>query len=254
MLGRDRVSEPGGGASPAAACSEVRVLGSFQVLGGVPPAPMPACTGTPAQALKVLSVYRAVHAEELIEILWPECEAQRGRVRLRNVLARMRHAVGPVVHRESEVLLLDPAVQVDAVRFEADARAALRSSADDDVLRIGVDALEAYAGPLLPFDRYADWTVEPRERLRRRYLELLDRLAHVLARGGDHEHAIELLLTAIDEEPEADDRYMTAARLLLVVGRPGRALLVLRRLRDNAARWRLPLPPGLDELEAEIIS
>jgi DNA-binding SARP family transcriptional activator len=255
MAGALSVVEADGRSLHGARCSELRVLGGFEALGGGVSADALLRAGAAAQALKVLAVYRAVHVETIIEILWPDGGSDRGRVRLRNVLTRVRHAVGPVLTRDGDVLTLDPSVEVDAVLFEADARTALRTPLDaPQLLVVGSAALERYAGPLLPFDRYADWTGEPRERLRRRYLEVLDRMAAAHARSGGAEQAIALLLTAIDEEPEAEDRYLAAARLLLAVGRRGRALLLLRRLRDSAARWQLPLPAEVDELEREILA
>ena len=60
-------------------------------------------------------------------------------------------------------------MHVDVERFEDAAGEALRQ-ADE---RACATAAELYRGELLPEDRFAPWTEEPRERLRLRYVQVL---------------------------------------------------------------------------------
>jgi DNA-binding SARP family transcriptional activator len=238
--------------SGAPAVARLSLLGGFRLCGDAGDrTPRP---GMAAQALKVLGVHGAIHVEELVELLWPGDEPERGRVRLRNVLTRVRQHVGPLVLRTGDVLSLDERVEVDATRFETEARMALGRPWDDPrAIELGRRALSRYGGELLPFDRYAEWTREPRDRLRRRWLDLVDRLAMAAEARGDRERAVELLLLGIEEEPEVDDRYLAAARILLEVGRPGRALVLLRRLREAARHLHLVLPADVEILERRLL-
>ena len=97
----------------------VRVLGGFEVRHGgriVTPPP-----GRNADALKIIASARSrVAVDELIEHLWPDADEESGRVRLRNVLARIGAACGTIVVRDGDGLRMAAGVTVDAVVFEED--------------------------------------------------------------------------------------------------------------------------------------
>jgi DNA-binding SARP family transcriptional activator len=84
-----------------------------------------------------------------------------------------------VVKRGVLVLWPDARVETDVERFEAAAQWAV-DGGDEALCRAAADL---YRGDLLRDDRYESWLVEPRGRLRRRYLDVLragalwDRLA-----------------------------------------------------------------------------
>jgi DNA-binding SARP family transcriptional activator len=160
---------------------------------------------------------------------------------LRNLLNRLRTSCGDLVERVGETLVLGPG-EVDAEGFERAAAAALAGSADE---RPGLarTALARYKGDLLPGERYEPWATAPRERLRRRYLELLDLLAEDAVERGDVDEAIRLLDQAQEAEPLDEDRYMRAAELLLFQGRRGSAQSLVERA--SAVREQL----GLGESE-----
>ena len=99
-----------------------------------------------------------------------------GRRRLRNLLNRVRATCGELVARDGEALVLAPDADVDARGFE-DAAAAVGWRRTGERAGLARAALARYEGELLPADRYEAWASAPRERLRRRYLDLLDLLA-----------------------------------------------------------------------------
>jgi DNA-binding SARP family transcriptional activator len=103
-------------------------------------------------------------------------------------------------------------------------------------------ATDRYPGDLLPDDRYEPWAAEPRERLRLRYLELLDLLAAQAEASGEADEAARLLQRAIGSEPYDEERYLRLATLLAGQGRSGSARAVLRRAR--AALAELDLVPS----------
>jgi DNA-binding SARP family transcriptional activator len=134
-------------------------------------------------------------------------------------------------------VLLDPAVTVDADRFESAARAALTTTPDDHALEHTVAASLQYAGDLLPGDPYADWVVFRREQLRMRYLALCDRGADLAVAQGLTDLAVDLLEAAMRHDRYDDQRADRAAEILSAAGRHPAA----RLMRDRAAQVRRTL-------------
>jgi DNA-binding SARP family transcriptional activator/ATP/maltotriose-dependent transcriptional regulator MalT len=224
---------------------EIRLLGGFSVTADG--ATLDVAPGRSSDLVKMLALTDApLPTDEVIETLWPEVDPATGRSRLRNLLNRLRGMVGGLVVRDGETLALAPGVAVDARDFDAEARSALAATGAD---RLGVarSALARYSGELLPADRYADWTAAPRERLRRRYLEVLDVLAADAEERGDLDEAIRRLGEAIESEPLDEPRYVRAATLCLAQGRRGSAGAFVERA--TAVLDDLGLPRSA-ELEA----
>jgi DNA-binding SARP family transcriptional activator len=232
-----------------ASTAEVTLLGGFRVVvpgrGDVTPG------GVLAQMVKLLGVHGALHVEQLIELLWPDCDPETGRTRLRNVLCRLRRSCGDIVARDGERIVFVSEVSVDATLFAVESQAVMNLEGAQRHA-MARTAVSRYRGDLLPFDLYADWAVVPRERLRRRYLGLLDLLAEDAVMRGDRREAVTWFERGIDVEPDDEDRYLAAARQLVDDGHRGRAVLMLRRARAASARLDLPPSAGLCALEAEI--
>lgn len=228
-------------AAVPAAGLELRLLGDFTVLRGGAPAVVP--PGTGAQALKYVALNggRAT-TDELVEALWPDAEPGKGRARLRNVLTRLRRD-GELLVRSGDSVVLPPGATVDVALFHAEADLAL-GAARPDAEQLARRAVDRYAGELLPGDRYQDWTSGPRERLRSRHLQLLDRLAAEAGARGEVDAALTWLERAVDVEPYDEDRYVAMASLLLRSGRPGPTLRVARRA--QAMLDRLGLEPSAE--------
>jgi DNA-binding SARP family transcriptional activator/ATP/maltotriose-dependent transcriptional regulator MalT len=242
----------GAGSRAAASASEdarsyvVTLLGGFGVAANGRPLEPPA--GRSSTLVKLLALAdQPLAAEEVIEVLWPDGVTEStGRQRLRNLLNRLRASCGELVRRDGETLVLGPS-EVDARGFEQDAAAAAASPSEE---RPGLarTALARYKGDLLPGDRYEAWATAPRERLRRRHLELLDLLAEDAVDRGDVDGAIRLLDQAQAAEPLDEDRYVRAAELLLFQGRRGSARALVERATDVRAELGLDESPRLVRL------
>ncbi len=138
-----------------------------------------------ADVLKLLALAPShrMHRAQVMEALWPESDPQASGTNLRKALHFARLATGDeqAIVNERGVLVLwpDARVETDVERFEAAAQRALDGE-DEAFCRAAADL---YRGDLLPDDRYESWLVEPRGRLRGRYLDVLragalwDRLA-----------------------------------------------------------------------------
>lgn len=131
----------------------------------------------PARAVKYLAlVGHPVHFESLSDVLWPDIEAAVARVRLRNVIARVRSSCGPLIERHGDLIGLSRFVDVDLWRFNRGAIDALMAvPAAAEVARDAARrALRIYAGELLPGDIYADWAQPTRVHVRRLAEALVD--------------------------------------------------------------------------------
>ena len=144
--------------------------------------------------------------------------------------------------RDGRGAVLGPA-EVDARGFERGAAGGARGRPSRSARAWRATALARYTGELLPGDRYEPWATAPRERLQRRYLELLDLLADDAVERGDVDEAIRLLDQAQAAEPLDEERYLRAAELLLFQGRRGSAQALVERA--TAVREQL----GLGESE-----
>ncbi len=165
---------------------EIALLGGFRVSVGGVAVPDDAWGRRSAAALvKLLALapQRRMHREQVIDALWPGLGVADAGPRLHKAAHFARRAVGEqtsgvVLRGEIVVLLPEDDVGIDAVRFEADARAALEHGDADAAAAVA----SAYGRTLLPDDPYEPWVEDARERLRILRVDLL-RLAGSV--GGD---------------------------------------------------------------------
>jgi DNA-binding SARP family transcriptional activator len=124
----------------------------------------------------LLALRRAVHVEELTDVLWPDAPPDVARRRLRNVLTRVRQAAGPILLRQGERIELAAEVVVDHHVLETQARQALATPAGPERVAALEAALALDQGPLLPELIYEDWAQLARSRAEVRHEELAEAL------------------------------------------------------------------------------
>jgi DNA-binding SARP family transcriptional activator len=180
--------------------------------------------------------------DEVVELLWRDLPPDGGRARLRNLLNRLRQTSGGLIVRDGEVLRLARGVDVDVRRFDAAARRALSAVAAGDVSgpALARAALAMHEGPLLSDSPYEPWAAAPRERNRRRLLELIDVLAAHDRDEGRLDEAVRLLERAIELDAYDEERYVVAAEIRTTQGRHGAALALLRRAHQVVDELGLP--------------
>ncbi|HTV11006.1 MAG TPA: BTAD domain-containing putative transcriptional regulator [Acidimicrobiales bacterium] len=227
----------------------VSVLGRFEV--AVAGRPIKLGSGQGVLLLKYLAVCPApVHAEQAIDMLWPEASSTTGRHRLRTVLNRLRTVAGEVVVRDGDTLSISRAVRVDLHDFLREAERARATARTDLAMAAAIarGAMAGYRGEVLPEDRYADWAEMPRLHAQSVMLELLDLCANEAERRGDLDSLRRTLEKAIDLAPYDDTRYIKGAAALLQQGRRGEALSIVNRARSALAQLGLEPPRSLLEL------
>lgn len=183
-----------------------------------------------ADVVKLLALApgHRMHRGQIMEALWPESDPEGSGANLRKAVHFARLAIGDehAIVNERGVLVLGPgaSVESDVERFEAAAQRAL-DVGDRAMCRAAVDL---YRGELLPDDVYESWSVEPRARQRRRYLEVL--------RAG-------ALWDRLAEEDPTDERAARALmRAHLEAGERREAIRSFERLRE-ALRDHLGVGP-----------
>jgi DNA-binding SARP family transcriptional activator len=224
---------------------------SLQVLGGfgatsdgrvcTPP------SGHPATLVKFLAVMGPQTVDAALDLLWPDTDAQSGRARFRNLLNRLKDRSGPLVTRAGDIVQLHPRVSTDVAAFESQAARALMAG---PLERIGLarHALALYSGPLLPGDVYEDWTAGPRERLKRRFLTLVDVVADDAMARDEFDEAARLIDIGIAAEPHDEGRYVRLCAVLEAQGRMNAAREAARRAAFTMAEVGGLTQPSLVQL------
>jgi DNA-binding SARP family transcriptional activator len=211
---------------------EIHLLGGFRVVVdgiAVPDDAWRHRRGADLVKQLALAPGHRLHREQVMDTLWPDLPVEAAAANLRKATHFARRALGweGSIGIDAEMLALVPGAELhsDVERFEDAAGEALRQ-ADE---RACATAAELYRGELLPEDRYAPWSEEPRARLRLRYLQ-------VLKAGRMWERVLEI--DAADE-----DAHRSLMEAALQRGDRGAAIRQFERLRQ---RLRADLGVGPD--------
>jgi DNA-binding SARP family transcriptional activator len=192
--------------------------------------------------LLALAPYQRMHRERMMELLWPDLEAEAATNNLHRTLHSARRTLEPkasaagsrYLRLRGDQLELCPegSLWVDAEAFE-EAAAAARRARDPAAYRAAVDL---YAGELLPGDRYEAWAEDRRQGLRLTYLSLLLKMAGLHEEREDYEPAIEALGRVVAEEPAHEAAHAGLMRLYALSGRRDEALKQYERLGEDLRR------------------
>ncbi len=194
----------------------VRLFGTPSVAGADgSPVELPA--GMPGELVRRLALHeQGLAVDAVLEAFFPDASPAVARQRLRQVLTRLRTAVGEAVVRDGDTLRLVPA-WVDAREFLAIAER-VRGASGARAVQLAYAALALCRAPLLPSDPYAAWAEEARAKVRDRHLELLDLVAGDAVARGSHREALTALEAALAEDPDDETRRTAAAEQLLALG------------------------------------
>jgi DNA-binding SARP family transcriptional activator len=129
-----------------------------------------------AALIKYLAIQKRLVKDQAIDLFWPESDFDSGSNNLYRTLHDLRQTVNKslgedtsdlLLKFEDSVLSLNESVWVDALEFER-LCSALTKNRDVRIASLE-EALALYKGDLLPDDLYAEWTLTPRESLRREH-------------------------------------------------------------------------------------
>ncbi len=163
----------------------------------------------------------SMHRDALLDLLWPELEADAAVRNLRVTLHALRRAMDGQADSKSSMQYvltrgdtyeLNPVVQVwvdtqvFARTFEA-ATSMRRRGRLDDAINAYEAAERLYRDDYLLDDLYAEWTFVTREQLKDQYLLVLTRLAEAVLSVHDFERCIEYCHKILSKDASREDAY-----------------------------------------------
>lgn len=182
-------------------------------------------------------------------VFWPEVTRDQLRGRFRTALYQLRQALGGTEWvryqggRYGFNRDLDYWLDVEAFGSDLDA-AGERPDATGPLQR----AVELYRGDLLEGDAPGRWASPHRDRLRRRYIEALMKLAELRSDRGSVDSAIELYRRVIDCDELHEEAHRALARSRARAGDRAGALRHLDTLASTLQR-ELDMEPSAETLE-----
>jgi predicted ATPase/DNA-binding SARP family transcriptional activator len=211
------------------------LLGRFRVERNGAPIPETAWSRPRAKRLlKLLALQpgRQLHKEQAMEWLWPDLELTSARDNLYRTLHLLRRALEPELQRAAdsrylslseEMLELGPAegVWIDAVSFESLVATARTAHHPVPLLQ---EAMALYGGDLLPEDIYEEWTIAPRERLQRAYVEALLHLGVAHRQTGRYDEALATFRQILNRDPADEPAHRELMLTYTLAGRRHEAL------------------------------
>ena len=190
----------------------IHCFGGFSIAIHGRPVDLTAIKPRARAVLRLLAIHvgNPVHREVLQAAFWPDADADTGARNLHVAVSSLRSSLEPGVGRGGSSLLLRegdayrlaflPEADVDLVQFSkalALGRVGRLRGEPDAAIGHFRQALDLYAGELLPEDGPAEWVIEPRERFRASALEAAQGLAELLLQRGDPEAAANACATGL---------------------------------------------------------
>lgn len=239
----------------------IHALGQFSVQRDGVPLPVEGKgQRKPLELLRVLVAHNAISAatgmqtEALIDLLWPDLQAEAPKASFDMTLLRLRKLLqvdGALPLAEGRLWLEPRLVWTDVAAFEHDCQLLqqlLETPGSDLALSHAARRLRLHQGHrLFGHSAIEPWSIGPRERLSRR-------LTQAVAAYGTHLEAQGAWIAAVSlyEQGLADDPFNEAGtrglmRCHLALGQPAAAMRAFQRCRELLAS-QLKVPPAVDTL------
>ena len=160
--------------------------------------------------------------------IWPDEPGERVRVRVRNILLRLRRAAGDVVVRSGSGVCLAPGVTCDLLDLSRLAAEALELAGADPISagRTARDAIEVGDGSVFADFEYEEWAIRSRRAAERQLIGLLDLLSLQADVSGDLPLSQSLAERALHLDRFTDSGYVRLAELLSLQNRDADAVVV----------------------------
>jgi len=190
--------------------------------------PLPTSRKTPRRLLEVLKAIVAfggnnVPVSRILDVLWPDAEGDAAYRALISAVARLRKILGRVetiVFQDSRLTLNTAMVWVDSAAFDM---LALESSREvetaGDRRQFFDQATRMYRGSFLAEETDLAWVEPPRERLRAKYVRLIETAVQSARACSDWDQAVAYAEHAIETEPLSEPLYRLLMTTLRHAGR-----------------------------------
>lgn len=182
---------------------------------------------------KVLALLKAIIAyggknvpqQKVLDALWPDDEADDAHMALTAALRRLRSLLvypEAIVHAGKELSIDDTLCWIDVWAFER----ALQNIPD-----AGGAAATLYRGGFLATENEIAWAVPMRERLRSRFIRIVETTGRRLEQDGGFDEALERYRSGLQADDLVEAFYAGQMRCHLALDRPAEALGTYRRMR-----------------------
>jgi LuxR family maltose regulon positive regulatory protein len=231
-------------------------LGRFELL--LDDQPLAFLHKTPRKPLALLKALIAMGGVEvpehkLIDALWPGDEGDAARKAYNITLHRLRGLLGDnaaLVVEGGRVGLNAQLCWLDVWELErllASASEHLPHGDQSGFVSEGERAAALYRGGFLPSDTDLDWTVSLRERLRGRFVQLVEGVGKRLEASAAREQAIDWYLRGLQADDLTESFYQGLMRCYQQTGQRAEALSVFRRMRQTLSVTLGIAPSGQSE-------
>ena len=176
---------------------------------------------------------RNVPEERLMDALWPGEEADAARKSLDITVLRLRKLLcsNDAIIVSDELISLNPQkCWTDVWAFEQWVEQAAEAGRG---LAAASAALALYQGNFLPVEADEPWTVKVRERLRAKFVRLVESFAKAEEADGCWEKAIAHYLKGLEADELVEAFHLGLMRCYRALGRPAEAMITYRRLRQT---------------------
>jgi LuxR family maltose regulon positive regulatory protein len=187
----------------------------------------------PLALLKALIAFggHSVPEERLMDALWPDEEADAARKSLDITVLRLRKLLGgnDTIIVSDESIGLNPRLcWTDVWAFER----RVEQAKEDRESTSAATAVDLYRGNFLPAEAEQPWTAKVRERLRAKFVRVVQAAAQAKEGVGRWEEAIVLYLKGVETDELVEPFYQGLMRCYQHLGQHAEAMNAFRRLRQ----------------------
>ncbi len=179
--------------------------------------------------------------EQIMDLLWPDLEAEVAVSRLDRAVHSLRHVFEPsrerlasspllLTERESLVLADQNLIWIDCDNFEHLLAQARASNDPGEIEQLLDEAVTLYGGEFLPEERSMEMTLMRRDALRRSWIGALLELADLRIAREALSGALSLLDRLLATDPANEAGVQRMMSLLAQMGRRGEAMRIYKRL------------------------
>jgi len=158
---------------------------------------------------------RPVSKDEIGAVFWPDIDPAHLKLRFKNNLYRLRHALGQdTILFENHLYFFNRHLdyEYDVEEFDNHlGQLKLAEQAEDKIAHLRA-AVKLWHGPYVQ-DMDAIWAWPERQRLEHAYLEVLRQLSELHRQSGDRESALQACQRALEVNPCLEDFHRLAMRL-----------------------------------------
>jgi len=158
--------------------------------------------------------------EEVGEILWPNSSPSQLKLRFKNAIYRMRHAVGTdVVVFQDTYYLFNRTIdyEYDLQQFINAIGQADTAKTSESRMHFLQTAVLLYNGPYLESIEYP-WVMPDRQKYLSMYLKVVQELSDMWIHEKDYYRALKLCLTALDQDPYNESLHREVMQLHAYLG------------------------------------